>query len=62
MFKMGKFDGSSKLNFYTYKCIFLAVAMIKGFDEALDASLLITPIMAKTYKTTYRRGNLPGAT
>ena len=48
MFKMGKFDGSSKLNFHTYKRTFLAVAMLKGFDEALDTSLLITPITATT--------------
>ena len=49
MFKMGKFDGSSKLNFHTYKRTFLTVAMIKGFDEALVASLSITLVTATTY-------------
>ena len=51
MFKMGKFDGSSKLNFHTYKCTFLAIAMIKGSDEALDASLTITTITGTTTTT-----------
>ena len=53
LFKMGKFNGSSKLDFYTYKRTFLAVAMIKGFDEALEASLpYLNPTTATT--ATYR--------
>ena len=49
---MGKFDGSSKLDFYTYKHTFLAVAMIKGFDKALEASLpYLNPTTATA--TTY---------
>ena len=41
MFKTGKFDGSSKLNFQTYKRTLLAVAGIKDFDDALNQSLPI---------------------
>ena len=49
LFKMGKFDRSSRLDFYTYKHTFLAVAMIKGFDKALEASL---PYLNPTATTT----------
>src|SRR5687767_10350155 len=49
LFKKGKFDRSSRIDFYTYKCTFLAVAMIKGFVKALETYL---PYLNPTATTT----------
>src|SRR5688500_8521511 len=41
MFQIPVFDGSSKVDFHTYKRAFEAVAMIKQFDKVIASSLSI---------------------
>ena len=44
-----QFDGTSKVDFHTYKRSFKAVAMIKQFDKAIEQSLLIANNLAFSY-------------
>src|SRR5688572_4987695 len=55
MFKIGKFDGTTRLDFHTYKRSFMAVAMIKGFDEALERLLNVSNPMAMSYEDNMRK-------
>lgn len=58
MFHIPVFDGSSKVDFHTYKRAFEAVAMIKQFDEAIEGSLSIANPAVVTYADNLRKRKL----